>query len=535
MKKFAKLSLTFMVMAVTLITFFAVAPKAQAAETIDITYDKWYVHNSDLSNYKWGCFNKIVVPSRGYVTFTARKPTDANGNIVNLTLNFDKGTGWGWQAVTYPQATNNSDYFVFVVGLDAGTYSSQLNSIENGQEELSVEYKYSFTPTTSYEIEPNNDINEATELSLNKMYTGHLIEDLINMHLKDVFSVKLSSDINYRIKFDGHNNSLGTDVTLEFLDSYGNALQLPSSKKSGTLTYWDIRPQKSGIYYIRIGNTEKKTGEKYKIGVYTKVIDASDLKVSLSGTSYKYDGNKKTPSVVVKYDGVTLKKDVHYTVTYPSSRTNPGLYSVTIKFKNGYTGTKTLKFKITPATVNASKMTAAQTTSSIKLTWPKVTGATGYKVYQYNSSQGKYVQIATVTSNTYKKTTNLKAGTTYKFKVKAYKKLSNGTIIDGVASSEFATATKCAAPKISTITASAGQKATLKWSAVTGATGYQVYYSTNNSDYKKAVSTTSKSASKTFSKSAKGKKIYFKVRAYKKVNGKTIYGNWSAVKSKVIK
>ncbi len=257
--------------------------------------------------------------------------------------------------------------------------------------------------------------------------------------------------------------------------------------------------------------------------------------IKLSTTSCTYNGKVRNPSVIVKDSkGETLVKGTDYKVTVPSGRKLPGVYKYTITFIGKYSGTKTLTLKILPATVS-SKMTAAPTSSSIKLTWPKVAGATGYKVYQYSPSQGKYVQIATVTGNTYKKT-GLKAGTTYYFKVKAYKKLSDGTIIEGAISNAYTTATKCAAPKIANITASAGQKATLKWSAVTGATGYQVYYSTKkDSGYQKAVSTTSKSASKAFSKSANGKKIYFKVRAYKKVNGQTIYGNWSAVKSVKLK
>ncbi len=305
----------------------------------------------------------------------------------------------------------------------------------------------------------------------------------------------------------------------------------------------------ANVHFNATGHTNETTTTKATLTTNGKVVTKCSVcgnvektiiyyakTIKLSTASCTYNGNVRTPSVIVKDSkDKTLVKGKDYKVTVPSSRKLPGIYKYTITFMGKYSGTKTLTFKIMPATVNASKMTAAATTSSIRINWPKVEGATGYKVYQYSASQGKYVQIATVTGNTYKKTTNLKAGTTYYFKVKAYKKLSDGTIIDGALSNAYTTATKCAAPKISNITASAGQKATLKWSAVTGATGYQVYYSTNNSDYKKAVSTTSKSASKTFSKSAKGKKIYFKVRAYKKVDGKTIYGNWSAVKSVKLK
>ncbi len=180
-------------------------------------------------------------------------------------------------------------------------------------------------------------------------------------------------------------------------------------------------------------------------------------------------------------------------------------------------------------------MSAAQTSSSIKLTWPKVSGVTGYKVYQFSPSKNKYVQIASVTSNSYKKT-DLKAGTTYDFKVKAYKKLSNGTVLEGATSSPFKTATKCAAPKITDVYCYSWHEIDVTWSSVTGATGHQLYYSTKkDSGYKKVGTSDYTSQTKEFSAFSKGKRIFFKVRAYSKVNGQTIYGNWSAVKSTVVK
>ena len=89
---------------------------------------------------------------------------------------------------------------------------------------------------------------------------------------------------------------------------------------------------------------------------------------------------------------------------------------------------------IPPATI-----TATQTTSTITLKWSASAGATGYRVYQYSPSKGKYVQIASVKGVTsYKKSKNLKANTTYKFKIKPYVKLADGTVIWGDASKAFA-------------------------------------------------------------------------------------------------
>lgn len=60
--------------------------------------------------------------------------------------------------------------------------------------------------------------------------------------------------------------------------------------------------------------------------------------------------------------------------------------------------------------------------TKIKISWKKVTGAKGYKVYRYNSSKKKYVLIKTITSgNTLSYiNTKRKANTKYKYRVKAY-------------------------------------------------------------------------------------------------------------------
>ncbi|MBR3816968.1 MAG: fibronectin type III domain-containing protein [Clostridia bacterium] len=264
-------------------------------------------------------------------------------------------------------------------------------------------------------------------------------------------------------------------------------------------------------------------------------IDASACSASLSTSSCTYNGKVRTPSVTVKdSEGNLLVKDTDYTVTYPDGRKNPGKYVITVEFKGDYSGTKELDFTILPKAPAASDISATQSTSVIKLSWKASAGATGYRVYQYSPSKGKYVQIASIKTTTYRKATNLKAGTEYKFKIKPYTKLSDGTVLWGTASAEFATATECKAPAITSVASTAKSKATVKWSNVSGESGYQLYYSTKKtSGYKKVNSYAADklAGSKTFSSSASGKTIYFKVRAYKKVNGQTIFSEWSAVKS----
>lgn len=71
----------------------------------------------------------------------------------------------------------------------------------------------------------------------------------------------------------------------------------------------------------------------------------SKAKVTLSTTSYNYNGKKKTPKVTVKFGNKTLKSGTDYTVTYQNNK-NIGTATVTIKGKGNYTGTITEKFTI---------------------------------------------------------------------------------------------------------------------------------------------------------------------------------------------
>ncbi|MBR2893348.1 MAG: fibronectin type III domain-containing protein [Clostridia bacterium] len=179
-----------------------------------------------------------------------------------------------------------------------------------------------------------------------------------------------------------------------------------------------------------------------------------------------------------------------------------------------------------------SKITATQTTTTITLKWNKVTGADGYRVYKYNSKTKKYEKLKDVTKNTLK-IEKLKAGTAYKYKVKAYTK-DDGTIW-GDSSKVFETATKCKTPSITKLTTTKG-KASFTWSNVSGESGYQVYYSTKkDSDYKKVTSYKTNVVKGSKTKLKSGKKYYFKVRAYKKTASGTVYSAWSAVKSVKVK
>ena len=81
---------------------------------------------------------------------------------------------------------------------------------------------------------------------------------------------------------------------------------------------------------------------------------------------------------------------------------------------------------VRPAKVSGLKKSKVKKTS-LKLSWKKQSGVSGYKIYQYNSKSGTY-KLIKKTTKTYFSVTKLKAKSKYKFKVRAYKKTSKGVI-----------------------------------------------------------------------------------------------------------
>lgn len=118
--------------------------------------------------------------------------------------------------------------------------------------------------------------------------------------------------------------------------------------------------------------------------------------------------------------------------------------------------------------------------TGLQVTWTKVNGATGYRVYR-KVNGGNYALIGTVnngnTLNYIDKTAA--AGTTYTYSVSAYNQY---TASDYDATGK--TYMRIATPTVSSISTST-TTATVKWNKVPGATAYHLYRRKNSSDWKK--------------------------------------------------
>ena len=87
---------------------------------------------------------------------------------------------------------------------------------------------------------------------------------------------------------------------------------------------------------------------------------------------------------------------------------------------------------------------------TVKLSWSKVNGASGYKIQKYNSSKKAYETIKTISngSTVSYNHTGLNAATTYKYRVRAYKKANGTTVYSSYTSAVKATTKKAVSRKI---------------------------------------------------------------------------------------
>ena len=189
-------------------------------------------------------------------------------------------------------------------------------------------------------------------------------------------------------------------------------------------------------------------------------------------------------------------------------------------YKDTYTA------KLTLAQVTGVKL-GGRAADALRINWSKNASADGYIVEMYQGN--KWVRVAKITSNnttTFRKA-GLKAGSVYKFRVKAYK-MSGKTAVYGNYSATVAARTNPSVIKGAKLGGRAADALRINWTKNTSADGYIVEMYQGNKWVRVAKITNNSTT--TFRKAGlKASTVYkFRVRAYK-MSGKTaLYGNYSA-------
>ena len=166
---------------------------------------------------------------------------------------------------------------------------------------------------------------------------------------------------------------------------------------------------------------------------------------------------------------------------------------------------------------------------TLKVSWDKVAGADGYYVYYKKSTWKNYKKLGTTTALSYSKA-KLTDGAKYKFDVYPYMNIGDQKymIENGKSSNYVYTLKKLYRPAVKKTSRSYVR---VSWNNISGESGYQIARSKSSTKNFKIVKRVSKNYKSTKIKTPRYKKYYYKVRAYKTVNGKRIYGPWSSGKS----
>ena len=253
----------------------------------------------------------------------------------------------------------------------------------------------------------------------------------------------------------------------------------------------------------------KKVLETAEIPALSR-ISISKASVTLSTSTYAYDGKAKKPGVTVKLNGKTLKNGTDYTVSY-SNNTKVGTATVKITGKGNYTGSVSKTFKIK----NNFKKATISGISNKSYTGKNITQSITVK---YN---GK----------------TLKNGTDYTVSYSNNKNIGTATVKIAGKGSYTGTITKTfkinpAKQEIQKLTAKS-KAFFVDWAQKGSASGYEIQYATNSkfTSAKKVTITNNKTDKTTVSKLSGKKKYYVRVRSYTTVKGTKYYGAWSSVKN----
>lgn len=175
--------------------------------------------------------------------------------------------------------------------------------------------------------------------------------------------------------------------------------------------------------------------------------------------------------------------------------------------------------------------TERASTTSVKLTWNSVRGATAYSIDYRLNYDLNWINASYAITDTSFTVENLQVGQTYLFRVSAF--------VDGMwKTSPEEVSKEVLPPKPANITVSSDfYGITIKWAKRSDITGVVIYRSENKSDGYYPIATISDNNCVSYTDNAVGanKTYYYKIQRYILINGQAFYSEISSAKSGMLK
>ncbi|MBS6200491.1 MAG: cellulase family glycosylhydrolase [Ruminococcus bicirculans] len=444
----------------------------------------------------------------------------------------------------------------FAMNVGSGSTSTYTSSIKNELQDLFSTLKSNFRdkgiPVVIGEFGSTDKNNTAERVKWATDYTALAKKNNIPCVLWDnnAFAVYNGSSIVLNSEYHGYINrknntvtSPAKDVIEALMKPYGNRVNLncsssvtivagqsknigaSSSTSGAVLTYKSTTPSictvdkngnvtalKTGTGYVTVtasANGYDSVSKDVKIVVSKKSLNNGLL--TLSETSYVYDGTYKKPAATVTFGGKVLQEGKDYTISYRNNL-NVGVTTVIATGMGDYTGYTSKNFTITKRAMAGGTVSVA---SSVSFTGSNITPSVTVKV------AGRTLTSGTDYTVSYSNNKNVGTSNVYVYGKGNY---------SGSLSAKFdIVPAKQQIQKLET----KYKGFFVDWAQKGSATGYDVEYSVN-ANMSGAVSkhlTANKPDTLTVSGLAGDKVYYVRVRSYTNVNGKVYYGAWSDIKS----
>ena len=304
---------------------------------------------------------------------------------------------------------------------------------------------------------------------------GNKFDASVAMNTKKCDFVKIHSEKN-----EGSLNVAKTKIDSIILSSKNNAqnISVDSYKGANSVDKALYKSLDSNLTVNSEGKSLGKNPDSVKLNKTTATLFKGN-KLTLSKTVTPANSNQictwssSNTKIATVSDGVVTAKAA-------------GTATITVKTSNGKTATCKVTVKSNLPTPSVSSLT--NTASGIKLSWKKIDGAYGYRLYYKTSSGGwKRFKDTTATSFT---DSGVSPNRTETYTIRCIDK--NGNTVSGYNSKGWSKKYTPVAPTISKLeNTSGGIK--LSWNKVAGVYGYRLYYKTSSGGWKRFKDTTATS------------------------------------------